>query len=507
MFLAHAAIGQNTFITGDLFSQSTFNHTDILRLSQNNNTFGTARSVAMGGAFTSLGADLSSMGINPAGLGMYMSSDAGVTSSLSFNDFNYRSFSGPNDSRTNFGINNFGVALNLYQSSRALTSFTFGFGYNKLADFNTKGHVYMSGKTTIGDVFVKQLDGIAENNATPQRLDPWDWGAALGYQTLFLDPDGNGRYTLNSVASGIPIDNMARTITRGSIGEYAISGGFNFGNKLYLGLTVGIQDIYLRHKTFYDERFYDQPTGNGYADYIGYDQYKKLSGTGVNFKFGAVYRPIEPLRIGIAVHTPTYASITMDYEAQFETGFQDRSWVADGSPVNVYDYDYQTPTRLLTGISYTIGSSAIISADYERTWYDGIRYRGGDFSNTGLNSEMKHMFKASNTFRTGVELRPVSDIALRAGYTYSSSLAQNDYLLAPTTKYDSPVGHKYYSITGGLGTVLGSFNLDVAYAYTKTKYTAYTLYSSEYSGGADITDPIFPTLNRNNILVSLGFRF
>ena len=44
---------------------------DMFTLSQVNFGFGTARSMAMAGAFTSLGADASSMGINPAGLGMY----------------------------------------------------------------------------------------------------------------------------------------------------------------------------------------------------------------------------------------------------------------------------------------------------------------------------------------------------------------------------------------------------------------------------------------------------
>ena len=44
---------------------------DIYTLSQTDFGFGTARSMAMAGAFTSLGGDLASMGINPAGLGMY----------------------------------------------------------------------------------------------------------------------------------------------------------------------------------------------------------------------------------------------------------------------------------------------------------------------------------------------------------------------------------------------------------------------------------------------------
>ena len=41
---------------------------DLFELSQTTFSLGTARSMAMAGAFTSLGADLTSMAINPAGL-------------------------------------------------------------------------------------------------------------------------------------------------------------------------------------------------------------------------------------------------------------------------------------------------------------------------------------------------------------------------------------------------------------------------------------------------------
>ena len=43
---------------------------DMYTLSQTSFGFGTARSMAMAGAFTSLGGDMASMGIYPAGLGM-----------------------------------------------------------------------------------------------------------------------------------------------------------------------------------------------------------------------------------------------------------------------------------------------------------------------------------------------------------------------------------------------------------------------------------------------------
>ena len=57
---------------------------DIYELSQLGFGFGSARSMALAGAFTSLGGDVASMGINPAGLGMYRTNELTFTPMMSF---------------------------------------------------------------------------------------------------------------------------------------------------------------------------------------------------------------------------------------------------------------------------------------------------------------------------------------------------------------------------------------------------------------------------------------
>ncbi|MDR1682109.1 MAG: TonB-dependent receptor, partial [Candidatus Symbiothrix sp.] len=58
---------------------------DAVRLSRSD-LKGTARGVAMGGAFGALGGDVTSIGINPAGLGIYRSSE--INTSLGFTSAN-----------------------------------------------------------------------------------------------------------------------------------------------------------------------------------------------------------------------------------------------------------------------------------------------------------------------------------------------------------------------------------------------------------------------------------
>ena len=68
---------------------------------------GTARSNALGGAMGSLGGDLSSNHINPAGLGFYKSSELLLTPKflVQTNNFNYRGTSSSNtNSKSNFKV-------------------------------------------------------------------------------------------------------------------------------------------------------------------------------------------------------------------------------------------------------------------------------------------------------------------------------------------------------------------------------------------------------------------
>ena len=133
---AALSIGATAQTFGGLtVGQSDFLITDMVQYSQVSHNYGTARSSAMAGAFTSLGADLASMSINPAGLGMYRSSEVGMTLGMNFNSSQFATPYGE-QSRNRFSMNNFGAAWNLYQSSGNLTSFTFGLAYNKLADYN-----------------------------------------------------------------------------------------------------------------------------------------------------------------------------------------------------------------------------------------------------------------------------------------------------------------------------------------------------------------------------------
>lgn len=150
-------------------------------------TFGTARSMGMGGAFVSLGADLASMSLNPAGLGMYRHNEFSITPLVSLSRAATSSAAGAQawagDSKNRFALADVGLAFNLFERANgALTSMTLGFGLNRVADFNTRysfsSDVRYNGAMvpSIADVFAQQMNqgGVfPEPKSKSTRTDGW----------------------------------------------------------------------------------------------------------------------------------------------------------------------------------------------------------------------------------------------------------------------------------------------------------------------------------------------
>src|ERR1700744_6457353 len=74
---------------------------------------GTARSMGFGNTLGSVGGDFSSLSVNPAGIGVYRSSEFTLTPGLTINSSNSQYTTGPNTdmNTTHFNINNFGLVF------------------------------------------------------------------------------------------------------------------------------------------------------------------------------------------------------------------------------------------------------------------------------------------------------------------------------------------------------------------------------------------------------------
>ena len=554
-----AASAQNQNVSGTygglIMDKDLLMPSDFFELSQTQFNFGTARAMAMAGAFTSLGADLSSMSINPAGLGMYRHNDISITPMMSFMRAESNADPYGRNKRDRFSMANIGFVANIYEGSGRLVSLNFGFGYTRIADLNYDYSYQRWGQqATIGDVYSRLLKwgGISKNDFYNNGgSGDWNWdripaeyfNAALGYRGFLIDQtDASDPSTWQPtwVVNNADIAHFTSMRSRGSIGEYDISLGANINNKLYIGATLGIQSVY-QHKylDYAEEFFYNDGTGTA-ADGHGQsgldyqllwwklNQDVVINGTGINFKAGIVYRPIENLRLGAAIHTPTYYSLDYKFQSAAaglayanndtdpnvrpdQNGFI--STAGDGnmtSPMLVDDgpnsWSFVSPTRLMFGASYSFGDRGLISVDYERDWYNGIRVKDnptGLDPQTWYNDTFRNCLKGSNILRVGAEFKPLPVLALRAGFGYSGSAFKDDNVV-----FSSPVIKQttYYGAGVGFAIARGVV-LDVAYQYLSSKTTDYYLFYVQDSEGMAESARYNTTFTRHNVALTLGFRF
>ena len=537
-------LGQNLSFGGAVLNRDGVMAGEFAQLSQTQ-PFGTARSMALGGAFASLGADLASMSVNPAGLGMYQRNEIVLTPMMTFQSSDT---AGTNpfgkNGKNRFAMANFGAALNTYQSSGTLTSLTIGIGLSRIADFNSRYSYkfdtpYPNGggqAPSIADVFGRQLGqaGIFPNNNGELGYDynnPYFWPAILGYNgymiSSFTDAAGS-YYVPDCIGSNASILHYMDVVNSGSINEFALSFGANFNNIVYLGATIGIQSVHKSTGVYYGEdyRYDNGPAANSAGDqlisqldYADLYQHSVLDGSGANFKLGVIVRPSEALRIGVAFHTPTYYSLERSYYGTInsqlynnDTG--DTEINSDGTPyqddMGSDSWCFTSPARLMLGISYTFGNFGLISIDYERDWYNGIRVKntpdGFDIYPEDYKAEFKHGFQGTNTLRAGIEIKPLPVMALRVGGGFTGSMFKNrnDY-------YDMPLAYRTSYVAAGIGFNLSrSISLDMAYQYIADKQTPYQLfYSLDRDTGTyyDSTGLFDTKSTRHNAVLSLAFHF
>jgi hypothetical protein len=488
-------------------AQYNIQSSDMLLYSQQY-PWGTARSMGMSGAFGALGADQSSLSINPAGIGFYRTSDLSLTLSLNHNNAESNFYGNKNsDFSEKLGIGNIGYVYtyNTLKDEGWVTA-SFGIAYNQVNDFN-RNVVIKNPKATSSllDEFVYYANG-GENKVPVDinMLNPYYEG--LAYEYYALDKN-KGRYvsdfTTNDNQYG-QYQERRRNITGGT-GEYAFSAGANYSHQLYIGATIGIQDLSYKEVTTHTE--VDQNNNIPNLQSFVFTENFKTTGTGYNFKFGAIYKPIDLLRLGLAIHSPTLFVMNSEFYTTIETNLD-----PDGHGGNTYyagaegdsrkNYNSMTsPWKTITSIAL-VQPFGLIDFDYEHLDYSTMQL-SGDVS-TGINTPndyVKSDYKGVNNFRVGAEIK-AGDFAIRGGFGYYSS---------PYT-YSNLTFINYKTYSAGIGYRGANFYMDLGYTIIKypDSYLLYS-YTEQQSNGAItyLNNPTVSDINYNlkRITATFGYKF
>ena len=137
---------------------------DAYKLSQTDLN-GTARYLGMSGAFGALGGDISSMSTNPAGLGVYRSSEVVTTISLSSIKTNTNWNGSVADvSKTRFNFDNIAyVGYFPTGNDEGLVGWNIGLSYNRVKNYNRSYRMRGKQQSSLSDYVADMTAGYKES--------------------------------------------------------------------------------------------------------------------------------------------------------------------------------------------------------------------------------------------------------------------------------------------------------------------------------------------------------
>jgi hypothetical protein len=218
-----------------------------------------------------------------------------------------------------------------------------------------------------------------------------------------------------------------------------------------------------------------------------------------------IFRPIPELRIGGAVHTPTFYNIRENYNSVMTSNLQNVSAEADGphnepTPLGDYEYEMETPFRAIGSVAFQFGNNGLLSVDYEYVDYANMKLRHGrDGYNFGAeNQEISSIYNGVSNIHIGGELRASNNVSLRAGYEYFGNPYKSVINGIPQPNMD----FTHSTINGGLGFRSGNLILDLAYGLgIRDNY----MYIYQING-VDVSPVKYHTLNHQFVL-SFAYKF
>lgn len=216
----------------------------------------------------------------------------------------------------------------------------------------------------------------------------------------------------------------------GFMNLYDIAWAINLRHRFYLGLSANV------YSWQYNKELTEwvTPIGGSTSDFYSYNTF---SGYGVGATLGILYRPVQFLRLGASVATPTAGKLNVsDY---IEENWTERR-----------QYSFHLPMRATAGIAVQFDRYGLLSLEYDYRGYKGM--------------------DNVHTFKIGAEAVAARRWFFNAGYAYETSFRQSVYDLPEHSIYrqdpvlDEETGETYLPITEYY------YRTDVDYRYTRNSH-------------------------------------
>ncbi len=448
---------------------------------------GTARTVAIGGAMGSLGGDISATFVNPAGIGFYRTNEASITPGFLMNKIktDYRGTQ-LSDSKDKFSLGTSGFAFALPNRNNDKMSNAFSIAFTQKANFNNvinyKGfNNYSSFSESFAEEFSKQRQ---EDVLSTQSIAPYTTAPALLSFLIYKDTLASGVVVIKSLTdkiidAGRSLQQEMNKTTKGGLYELGASYAGNDGEKWLWGIGIGIPIVSYESNTVFSETDTSSITSDELKSFKYTDNFT-TKGVGINGKFGLIFRPKEYIRIGLAVHTPSYMSLTDARKSSLATVLENpakdtvvnSSTFTNGQERGQAKYAQSAPWKVMLSGSYVFREvedvtkqRGFISADIEYVRHNGTKFSSDAEEPTQdektyykqLNGVIKDIYKGNINVRVGGEVK-FNTVMGRLGFGYYG----NPYR-------DAPSKANKMILSGGLGYRNKGFFVDVTYAHLITK--------------------------------------
>jgi hypothetical protein len=486
---------------------------------------GTARHQAIGGAMGSLGGEITSIFVNPAGLGLYKTGEFVITPGLSLlkGKSNFRGTDASTDMWARFNFGTTGFVWGHPNRYGKWTSNAFSLSVNRTANFNNE--TYYTGQNTessFSEEFAEELSGSGLS-IDDVRYSNLSLGTKMAVYTYLIDTATLGGQT-QVVGRPEYLSNRAQemsSISKGGITEISFGAAGNMDDKFYIGGSLGVPILNYSN----ERRFIESDPDNDTTNEFGFSRFEEnysISGLGLNVKLGAIFKPVDYVRIGLGIHSPTIYGLKDEYSGKMVTDVERLFGPNDkgvdsvtseyyfGDEPEAFKYDLVSPWKFLVSASYVLREAedvtqqkGFITADVEYVTHKSSKFssaeeNGDDSYYKGINNGIKKVFKNAFNFRVGGELK-FNTIMTRLGFAYYT----NPYSVKEVdSEVKDDLKGRRMNISGGLGYRNRGVFIDLTYVHSLNKDVSFPYRLADKPNTfAGLKD------SNGNILLTVGLKF
>jgi len=370
-----------TFISLHIFSQvRDYDETALIFSQEKQN--GTARFLAMSGAYGAVGGDLSAVDVNPAGMAIFNDNAASISLNTNYNS-NSNNFY---NTTSKYKFSN----LNFAQAGALMIFETGNDTWNKFA---------VGINTSLSNTFNNSVSITGNNH--------------ISNESFFLNPDPNADLYNNVEYQ------ESNSFTYGDNTKTTFFVSSKINDKFYLGLSIISNYVDYGQEVHIDEVNKDV---NDNTFHGRLNQYLDVYGYGIGFNVGMIAKPTKSLRLGLSYQTPSWYVLSEEFSENMGVYLSNADVNQPDNIDYIFDYNLRTPSKLTGSIAYIFNKKGLLSMDYTYKNYSNAKLSPtsefeGEYHN---NENINNNYQAVNTINVGGEYR-LKIASLRAGYHFENN--------------------------------------------------------------------------------------